>query len=284
MSALRGVQPEEVEGRFKALFYGKPGTGKTTCSLQFPKPYYIDCEGGADKKAYTKLLKEQGGLYYRTQDFDDLYNEIRTLANEKHEFKTVIIDPITYVYSELVESCADRLSEGGKKGEANGRHWALANRMIKKLVTLLLKLDMNVIVTAHSKNEYAGDMAVIGQTFDGYKKLDYMFDLVIETSKTLSGQYVGHVVKSRVEPFSSISKFDFSFKEIERLVGAEVLGKEAIPLELISDETYNQLMVSLESPEIQRVLKLKGIEEMSDLTEEQAQKWLQKAKGAACSS
>ena len=45
---------------------------------------------------------------------------------------------------------------------------------MKHLLSLLLRLDMNVIITAHSKNEYGNNMVVLGQTFDCYKKLDYL--------------------------------------------------------------------------------------------------------------
>ena len=39
MRMLRGKKPETIEKRLKALFYGPAGVGKTTCAIQFPKPY-----------------------------------------------------------------------------------------------------------------------------------------------------------------------------------------------------------------------------------------------------
>lgn len=54
---------------------------------------------------------------------------------------------------------------------------------MKHLLDLLIRLDMNVIITAHAKNEYGDGMKVIGETYDCYKKLDYLFDLVIQIQK-----------------------------------------------------------------------------------------------------
>ena len=46
----------------------------------------------------------------------------------------------------------------------------------------MVALDMNVIVTAHQKTKYTksgSNLVDSGQTFDGWKRLDYMFDLCI---------------------------------------------------------------------------------------------------------
>ena len=52
--ALRGVKPEKIQKRLKALFYGNSGVGKTTASINFPKPYLIDTEKGAYMERITK--------------------------------------------------------------------------------------------------------------------------------------------------------------------------------------------------------------------------------------
>ena len=97
--ALRGKTPTTIEKRLKALFYGTAGAGKTTAALQFPRPYLIDTEKGAENDTYTKLLEKQGGVIFQTQDFDELLKEVKALLVEKHEFKTLIIDPLTTIIS-----------------------------------------------------------------------------------------------------------------------------------------------------------------------------------------
>jgi hypothetical protein len=46
--ALRGSIPKPEDKRLKAMFFGAAGVGKTTAAIQFPAPYLIDTERGAE--------------------------------------------------------------------------------------------------------------------------------------------------------------------------------------------------------------------------------------------
>ena len=92
---LRGIKPEAIQKRLKALFYGVAGVGKTMAAIQFPRPYIIDTEGSTDKKQYVDAIKKQEGVVFITQDFDEMMEEVKTLLTEKHEYKTLIIDTLT---------------------------------------------------------------------------------------------------------------------------------------------------------------------------------------------
>ena len=205
--ALRAKKPQAVQKRLKALFYGPAGAGKTLTSICFPKPYLIDTERGAENKQYIDMLEMNGGVIYQTTDFEELMEEIKSLLTEKHEYKTLIIDPLTTVYNDLLDSAAKKV------GTEFGRHYGEANKRMKHMCTLLLKLDMNVIITSHAKNEYGKDLAVLGQTFDCYKKLDYLFDLVFEVQKR-GKERVGIVRKTRIEEFEEGENFTFSYDVI----------------------------------------------------------------------
>jgi hypothetical protein len=233
--ALRGVKPEKIEKRLKALFYGSAGVGKTTAAIQFPKPYLIDTEKGAENDQYTKVLQKAGGVVFQTSDFDELMKEVKALLTEKHEFKTLIIDPLTTVYNDLLDKSAL------KNGTEFGRHYSEANKQIKHLMNLLIRLDMNVIITSHAKNEYGANLSVLGQTFDCYKKLDYLFDLVFEIQKRGKDR-VGLIKKSRIESFPDTEHFPFSYDEIAKRYGREVLERDAIAQELASDEQVKELV------------------------------------------
>jgi hypothetical protein len=115
-----------------------------------------------------------------------------------------------------------------KNGTEFGRHYGDANKDIKRLLAMLLKLDMNVIITSHSKNEYGNNLALLGQTFDCYKKLDYLFDLVFEIQKR-GQERIGIIKKSRVETFPDSETFPFSYDEIAERYGRKVLEKDAVP-------------------------------------------------------
>lgn len=233
--ALRAKKPEAVEKRLKALFYGAAGVGKTTAAIQFPRPYLIDTEKGAENDQYTKLLNKAGGVIFQTTDFDEVVKEVKSLLTEQHEYKTLIIDPLTTLYNDLLDKSAL------KNGTEFGRHYADANKKVNHLINLLLRLDMNVIITSHAKAVYGDNMAVLGQTFDCYKKLDYLFDLVFEIQKR--GKHrVALIKKSRIETFADGDTFDFSYIEAAKRYGKNILERDAIAQELATDEQVKEIL------------------------------------------
>ena len=253
--ALRGVKPESIEKRLKALFYGGAGVGKTTASISFPKVYLIDTEKGAENDQYAKLLQKNGGAIFQTSDFDELMKEVKALLSEQHEYKTLVIDPFTTLYNDLLDKSAV------KNGTEFGRHYSDANKQVKNLLNLLLRLDMNVIITCHSKNEYGQNLSVLGQTYDGYKKLDYLFDLVFEIQKR-GKERVGLIKKSRIESFPDGETFTFSYDEIATRYGREILERVAIAQELA---------------EVEQVRELRRLIELLSVPQETYEKWLDKS-------
>jgi hypothetical protein len=252
--ALKAKKPAMIESRLKALFYGNAGVGKTMAAIQFPKPYIIDTEGSTNKPQYVRAIEKVDGAVLMTVDFDEMVNEVRELLTTKHEYKTLVIDSLTLLYNDLLEK-AER-----KVGTDFGRHYGEANKRMKQLLNLLFRLDMNVIITSHSKNEYGQNLAILGQTFDCYKKLDYLFDLVFEIQKRGKDR-VGLVKKSRIESFPDGESFPFSYEEIANRYGRAVLERDAVAQELASDE---------EVKEINRLIELLKV------PEETYTKWLEK--------
>ena len=229
---LRGKKPETIEKRFKAFFYGQPGVGKTFAAIQFPKPYLIDTERGAEQEQYTEMLSSKGGVIFQTVEFKDLITEIKALLTEQHEYKTLIIDPITTIYNNLVAHYNNIMPEQQTK---TNKHYMAANKDFQYLINMLLfKLDMNVIMTAHGKDEFSLNGSG-GTTFDGYKKLPFMFDLTVEI-KHQAGKRIGYVYKTRLKEFEQHSTFDFSYEEIEKRYGKEKIDKESAPLVLATAE------------------------------------------------
>jgi hypothetical protein len=253
--ALRAIKPKAVEKRLKALFFGSAGVGKTTAAVSFPRPYLIDTERGAENDQYVKLLESKGGVIFQTTDFDDLLAEVKALLTEKHDYKTLVIDPLTTLYNDLLEK-----SEA-KVGSEFGRHYGEANKKIRHLIKLLTRLDMNVIITSHAKNEYGDGMKLLGQTFDCYKKLDYLFDLVFEIQKRAKDR-VGIVKKSRIETFLDGEQFPFSYDTIAEKYGRSVLERDAMPEVLATAE---------------QVIELKRLIELLKVPSEDVQKWIDKA-------
>lgn len=232
---LRGVKPTAIKKRLKLFLYGPPNSGKTIAAIQFPCPYLIDCERGAENDEYVALLNKGNGAYYPTTDFEDMVAEVTSLLNTKHAYKTLIIDPLTVVYNALCNKAADKLaatsSDPNSDGTEFGRHKAKADRQLKALLNLLLRLDMNVIVTSHAKTKWekvGSQFKEAGVTFDCYGKLDYLFDLVIELQKR-GKERVGIVRKTRLKEFpdGDIIK-PFNYEEIAKRYGKEILERDSV--------------------------------------------------------
>lgn len=244
--ALRGKKPEHVQKRLKALFFGEAGAGKTTAAIQMPGPYLIDTEKGSENEQYVRLIEAAGGAVYKENNFDEIVREVTSLLSEKHPYKTLIIDPITTVYDDLIEKCEKKV------GTEFGRHYGEAKKQWKRLALLLMRLDMNVVITSHQKNLYApgAAMQVTGKTFDGPKGLDYMFDLVFEVTKRGAGdraERVGVVRKTRIEAFPEGEVFPFCYQEIASRYGREVLERDSVAQELATPDQIRAITEGLDA-------------------------------------
>lgn len=263
--ALRGAKPKAVQKRLKALFFGAAGVGKTTAAIQFPAPYLIDTERGAENDQYVKLLDAAGGAYFFTTDFDDVLKEVTALLAEKHSYRTLVIDPLTVVYNDLCDKSAKSLASAeDPTGTAFSRHKGPADRKLKHLLSLLLRLDMNVIITSHAKAEWKNGQPTGVDTFDCYQKLDYLFDLVFLIQKRGKDR-VGLVRKTRIDAFPEGDVFPFSYDEIATRYGYAVLEREAQAETLATADNVAEIV---------------RLVELLKVPVETTDKWLEKA-GAA---
>ncbi len=268
--ALKGVKPTAIEKRLKALFYGSAGVGKTTCAINFPRPYLIDTEKGAENSQYIKILEKNEGAIFQTNDFQEMIEEVTALLTTKHPYKTLVIDPLTNVYNDLLDKAEKKV------GNEFGRHYGEANKQMKHLINLLLRLDMNVIITSHAKNEYGENLKVLGQTFDCYKKLDYLFDLVFEIHKRGQDRFA-IVKKTRVESFNETEQFPFSYDSIAEKYGRHILEKDAVPQALATPEQLKQItyfidLLKVSTEVTDKWLAKENANSFEELTEEYAQK------------
>ncbi len=253
---LRGKKPETIQKRLKAFFYGQAGVGKTTAAIQFPKPYLIDTERGAENDQYVKLLEKSGGAIFQTADFDEIIHEIKALLTEQHGYKTLVIDPLTIIYNDLLDQASKEV------GTEFGKHYGEAKKSMNHMFNLLLRLDMNVIITSHAKNEYGKDLSVLGQTYDCYKKLDYLFDLVFEIQKRGKSR-VGIVKKSRLESFKDGEQFPFSYEEIANKYGREVIERDAVAQVLATSDQIKEIKHLIELLKVPGDIYRKWLEKSS---------------------
>lgn len=255
MSKLKGKKPETIEKRLKLFLFGDYGAGKTTAAISFPQSYVFDCERGAENEKYVQLMQKNNSAIIQTNDVEEITQELRTLISEEHEYKTIVIDPITALETDLVEKAQKRYS-----GDADMRVWRDRDQALRRISNLLIKADMNVVVTAHGKVDYGPNMVKLGTTFDGWKRWPFLFDLVIELRR-VGKDRVGYVRKTRVSNFEDGEDFKWSYDEFQRRYG-NALERNSTAVKLATNE------------QIVEVIRLVDLLKISDDTIE---KWKAKA-------
>lgn len=285
---LRGKKPKDIDKRLKMLLFGRAGVGKTTAALQFPNCYVIDTERGAEN--YSAIINKSGGALFQTTSFDEIVQEVRSLKTDKHSYQTLVIDPITVIYDDLVASWEKRV------GTDFGRGYSAAKKEWKRLTSLLSSLDMNVILTAHAKNMYAEGtaMKIIGQTFDGPKGADYYMDLVVEVCKVdapngLPQTRNAYVRKSRIASLPENRGpgdfgFEFSYENFADQYGYDLLERNSEPVKLATAEQVEKLKENLNTRTDAASLGAKwlraaSVEDYADMTSAQIEgclQWLMK--------
>ena len=266
--ALRAKKPESVQKRLKLFMFGPAGVGKTTAAIQFPNSYIIDCEKGTEN--YDKLIQESGSVVFQTTDIHEVIAEVKSLLTEKHDYRTLVIDPITTVYNDLLDKCEQKV------GADFGRHYGAANKEMKRLANLIMALDMNVVVTAHAKTEYGQNLAKIGYTFDGWKQLDYWFDLVVELGKKGKKRF-GKVTKTRLESFPDEDVFEWNYEAIKKRYDIGTLEREANVIRLAGPEQIRELkellsIVRLPEGTTDKWLAKAGVDQWEDMSAESLSK------------
>lgn len=265
---LLAKDPKKAEpSKPKLLVSGIYKVGKTWWAMSFPSCFFIDTEAGATRDHYTDRLKASGGKYLGLEDGaldpNVIIGQMKLLATEKHDYKTVVIDSITKIFNHLIAREKERLADAGKKDEF-GSSKKPAVAFINRLMMVTTRLDMNVIFIAHEKADYGlvnGERTEIGKTADVYEKLPYELDLWLHATKR-GPQRVLTVRGSRLTGFPEGDSFPMEFVDFAERYGNDIIQKKSAPVELCS---------TAQVAEINRLVELLKVEK--DVTD----KWLEKA-------
>ena len=268
-SKLKAKAPVKRERRrAKVLIYGKPGVGKTTFAMDFPCNYYIDSEGGAQENSYVEKLLASGGVYLGPEDgatdFNEVIGQFKALATEKHDYVTVIDDSISKLFNSAISHEQTRLGDKDVYGASKKTPVA----KIRELLNWVSRIDMNVVLIAHEKDEYTqvgSERQVTGSTFDCWDRLEYELDLVLRVEKQ-GNKRVMRVRKSRLTEFVEGTTFPCEFAEFAERFGASDIQGAATVVPLVSQEN---------------VAEIKRLVDLIHIPEDEVQKWFTKGNATA---
>lgn len=288
--------------RLKVFLFGDTGSGKTSLALNFPAPAVIDTEGGTH--AYGDVYD-----FHRidTTDPVEIPRVVEWLRKNHHDFRTLVIDPVTVYWEALVRAWNERLHRRraeGKSGhygefyELQPRDWSLIKSDLKALMRTLISLDLNVVVTAREKAQYSDGgelMKKIGETFDAERSLPYLFDVVLRLKRDpTSGKFVAFIVKDRGGRVSKHAEGGQIiadspgeiYEAIADAFGSETIEAEAEPVPLATTEQLMEMTlladeIGMTKDQVRARCKDRyGVNEPDDLTEEDATEILVKLRDA----
>ncbi len=280
--ALKGKKPEITNGveRFKLMVYGDAGVGKTLAVTKIPNNYIIDSESGTKK--FKKSILESNSSVLFTSSFDDVLSEVKELSRVKdHGFTTLTIDSISVIYASVQEKFPE------------DTYWAKIKKEWRKLMLALYNVDMNIILIAHEKPEYAeGKLMVrIGSTYDAMKDDDHVFDyqlrIIPPTEGSSAKDYragykpMAVVIKERAElnEWKFPAKFEWSYESLSKFIGTDCFTTGSKPVNLATPDQLTDLKKMIEilnTPQesIDKWLTKEKVDTLEEMTTEQIQVYI----------
>lgn len=136
---------------------GDAGLGKTSLAATYPAPIFIRAEDGL--QAIPE--KTRPDAFPLIDSVDDLWNQLKSLITEEHEYKTVVIDSVTALERLFTAHIVDGDTKKPKSiNQALGGYGAglsavaaLHGRLRKACGILNTKKGLHVVFIAHADTE-----------------------------------------------------------------------------------------------------------------------------------
>ena len=129
------------------MLYGTDGIGKSTFAAGCPKPIFLPTEDGC-----TRIAVDQ---FPRITEWSQLFEAIRTLCTEKHDYQTVILDSGDWAQPLAIEHvCQEEFNGSMASFDAYGKGYKSLLREWCKLLSALdflhKRRNMEVGIIAHA--------------------------------------------------------------------------------------------------------------------------------------
>lgn len=256
--------PQASHRRDKIFMYGKPGTGKTLAALSFPKAFYLDNHGSAEKyqMAYSKEAGPDHQFAFEVRP-DEIMRLVCEALENPGDRRTFVLDDITvYIERVFVKWLKLYLMRNvGSKGHHKEFYTLQPNdygnikREIRSMVRRLIAMDLNIVANARSVKEYTSDgkdfMKATGETtFDGEKGLPHEFDFVFELVEEGDKRYAITKIKQRQTPGLPLlpAKFEFHIDEKGQCDFYEIFSKYTNP------ENFSRAAIRVDDPDKGEIL------------------------------
>ena len=139
MRITKGIKTRPV----KILIYGTEGIGKSTFASKFPKPVFIDLEGGTH---YLNVDRVDGVL-----DWTELLSTVAEISTSN--YKTLVIDTADWAERLAIQYICNKYSKAGIEEFGYGAGYTYLVEEFGKLIKNLdraIAHGLNVVILAHA--------------------------------------------------------------------------------------------------------------------------------------
>ena len=141
--------PPKTKKYLKVALFGDGGSGKTLFALSFPKPAIIDGEKGSDPYIGRRQFK-----LLRANRWRQLQAPIDWLKKHPGVFETLIIDPMTIFYQDLIQDIVDYIKNKRGNEIMSTGDWGVEKRRYAAFLNCLIELPMHIVLCFREKSEY----------------------------------------------------------------------------------------------------------------------------------
>jgi len=162
---LGKVTDKVVHDEGLALFlYGPPKIGKSTLGSLMPGSLFLPTEPGL-----KKIKASKGPMI---SDFSSLQVALNEILNEKHEFKSLIVDTITGIEKILSEKVVLGSKKSSIEDMAFGKGYIRLAEFVRNFIDTLEQIrvtrGMNILMIGHSQIKPIHDPSVT-ESYDHYE-------------------------------------------------------------------------------------------------------------------
>lgn len=160
---LGSVTRGRIQVPLRVLLYGVEGIGKSTFASNAPNPIFLCAEDGTTHLDVARLPEPK--------TWEEAFEGVRALANEKHDFKTLAVDTLDWLEPLCWDVICKRTSKTSvdEVGYGKGYNAALDEwrRFLAELESLRKKREMWIVLLAHAQVKTFKNPN--GEDFDRYQ-------------------------------------------------------------------------------------------------------------------
>ena len=152
LNVVSGKKPSVNLGGTITCLYGEKKAGKSTFAAQFPKPVFLDCEGGL-----RTVEAPDGNIpdHVPINSWEGFTEAVSSLEEDTGGYETVVVDGLnelwSYLEAHILKKYNAKHNNDGELGYGNGKK--IMQREFRYWFQRLRNLDITIVMCAHQAVE-----------------------------------------------------------------------------------------------------------------------------------